>query len=261
MPADVVLLESTYGDRDHRSLGETRDELLEILESAQATGAKVLIPAFALGRTQDLVFHIGEFVRAGRLPGLRVYVDSPMATAVSKNYAFHTDVYDERARQLLADDLSPLRFPGLTYIGSPEESKRLNDAKGMMVIIASSGMCTGGRIVHHLYHNLSNPRTHVVIVGFQGQGTLGRRLVNGDRVVRIFRNDVQVRAKVHTLGGFSAHAGQSGLLHWAEPFRESRPRVFLTHGEDGPRGVLRQQLSARLGLEAGLPGYGDSVEI
>jgi metallo-beta-lactamase family protein len=261
IPADVVLLESTYGDRDHRPLAQTRDELLSILQEAQAAGAKVLIPAFAVGRTQDLVFYIGEFLRAGKLRGLSVYVDSPMATSVSDLYARHKEVYDDRARQLLADHLSPLSFPGLTYTRTVEESKRLNEVKGCMVIISASGMCTGGRILHHLYHNLADPRAHVVIVGYQGQGTLGRQLVDGAKQVTIFREDVPVRSKVHTLGGFSAHAGQSGLLNWAAPFQKSKPRIFLTHGEDGPRTALRDQLKARFGLDPAMPQYGDEVEL
>lgn len=260
-PADVVVLESTYGDRDHKPLDRTRDELLAILQEAQRTGGKVLIPAFAVGRTQDLVFHIGEFLRAGKLAGARVYVDSPMATSVSDLYIRHTEVYDDQARQLLADRLSPLTFPGLTYTRSVEESKRLNELQGSMVIISASGMCTGGRILHHLYHDLNKPGTHVVIVGYQGQGTLGRRLVDGATTVTIFREEVPVRAKVHTLGGFSAHAGQSGLLAWAAPFQKSTPKMFLTHGEDGPRTALSEQLAARFGLHPVMPRYGDEVEL
>lgn len=261
VPADVVLLESTYGDRDHKPLDQTRDEFLAILQDAQSNGGKVLIPAFAVGRTQDLVFHIGEFLRAGQLASVRVYVDSPMATSVSDLYARQHDVYDERARQLLADHMAPLSFPGLTYTRTIEESKRLNSAKGSMVIISASGMCTGGRILHHLYHDLGKPETHVVIAGYQGLGTLGRKLVDGAKSVRIFREDVPVRARVHTLGGFSAHAGQSGLLAWAAPFQNSKPRLFLTHGEDGPRTALRDQLVARFGLAPTLPAYGDEVEL
>jgi len=260
-PADVVLLESTYGDRDHKPLDQTRDELLTILQDAQSVGGKVLIPAFAVGRTQDLVFHIGEFLRAGQLSKVRVYVDSPMATSVSDLYARYKDLYDERARELFANHMDPLSFPGLTYTRTVEESKRLNESKGPMVIISASGMCTGGRIMHHLYHDLSKPETHVVIAGFQGQGTLGRRLVEGARTVTIFREEVPVRAKVHTLGGFSAHAGQSGLLAWAAPFQNSKPRMFLTHGENGPRAALRDLLVARFGLQPTMPMYGDEVEL
>lgn len=261
IPADVVLLESTYGDRDHKPLDQTRDELLATLKHAQATGGKVLIPAFAVGRTQDLVFHIGEFLRAGQLRSVRVFVDSPMATSVSDLYARHKEAYDERASELLAQNMAPLSFPGLIYTRSVEESKRINQASGSMVIIAASGMCTGGRIMHHLFHDVADPSTHVVIAGYQGRGTLGRRLVDGAASVRIFREEIPVRAKVHTLGGFSAHAGQTGLIAWAAPFRERRPKVFLTHGEDGPRAQLRDQLASRLGLMATMPMYGDVVTL
>lgn len=260
-PADVVLLESTYGDHNHKSLDATRDELLSILKEAQTAGAKVLIPAFAVGRTQDLIFHIGEFIRAGKLRNLNVYVDSPMATSVSDMYIRHKEVYDDRARELLAGNMSPLSFPGLTYTRTVDESKGLNGKSGFMVIISASGMCTGGRIMHHLYNNLANPQTHVVIVGYQGEGTLGRQLVDGAKHVSIFREEVAVRAKVHTLGGFSAHAGQSGLLNWAAPFQISKPKMFLTHGENGPRNVLRDQLKARFALDPAMPQYGDEAEL
>ena len=142
---------------------------------------------------------------------------------------------------------------------SVEESKQLNDAKGAMVIIAANGMCTGGRILHHLRHNLPNPNTHVVIVGYQGDASLGRRLVNGAPFVSIFGQDVKVRAKIHTLGGFSAHAGQSGLVNWAAPFEQTKPRVFLTHGDDEPRKILQQKLKERWGLEASLPTYANEA--
>jgi metallo-beta-lactamase family protein len=260
-PADVVLLESTYGDRDHRSLVETREELLSILRAAQAAGSKVIIPAFAVGRAQDLIFHIGEFLRAGQLKDLKVYIDSPMAAAVSALYARYVDVYDDRATQLKNEHKSPVGFPGLAYTQSVDDSKRLNGAKGAMVIIAANGMCTGGRILHHLKHNLANPDSHVVIVGYQGQGSLGRRLVEGARHVSILGDDLPVRATIHTLGGFSAHAGQSGLLNWAAPFQHKNPQLFLTHGEDGPRAALRDQLKVRYDLDAATPYYGDEVEL
>lgn len=261
IPADVVVMESTYGDRDHKPLRETCEEFLAILHESQATGGNTLIPAFALGRTQDLVFHIGEFLRDGRLKSARVVVDSPMATSVSELYTRHKEVYDERARELLAERLAPLSFPGLSYTRSVAESKKLNDAKGSLVIISASGMCTGGRILHHLSRDLPKPQTNLVIAGFQGRGSLGRRLVDGAKRVRIFREDVEVRARVHTLGGFSAHAGQTGLLHWAEPFREARARMFLTHGEDGPRQALRDRLEAKIGVRAAMPQYGEVVEL
>jgi metallo-beta-lactamase family protein len=260
-PADVVLLESTYGDRDHRPLADTLDEFLSILRHAQAAGAKVIIPAFAVGRAQDLIYHIGQFVRSGKLNSMNVYLDSPMASSVSHLYARHTDVCDDAARRLLGQQLHPLNFPGLSYTESVEDSKWLNDATGAMVIIAANGMCTGGRILHHLAHHLPVRNTHVVIVGYQGQGTLGRRLVDGADIVSIYGRHIPVRAKVHTLGGFSAHAGQSGLVRWAAPFQQARPRLFLTHGEDRPRAILRDHLKSRFNLAATLPYYADVVDI
>lgn len=260
-PADVVLLESTYGDHDHRPHDETVAELLSILREAQATGSKVIIPAFAVGRAQDLIFHIGEFLRSGELKNLRVYLDSPMGSAVTALYSRYTDLYDERAKQILSQHMQPLNYPEFAVTPTAEDSKRLNDAKGAMVIIAANGMCTGGRILHHLKHNLSNPAAHVVIVGYQGQGTLGRRLVDGVKEVSIFGQRLQVRAKIHTLGGFSAHAGQTGLVNWAAPFQQRKPRLFLTHGEDGPRTDLRNRLKKQFGLNSEMPYYGDEVEL
>jgi metallo-beta-lactamase family protein len=261
LTGDVVLLESTYGDHDHRSLEETLDQLLLILHDTIRTGSKVLIPAFAVGRTQDILYHIGEFQRTKKLPPIKVVLDSPMASAVSNLYTKHTDIYDDRALEILREQMMPLNFPGLRFTQSVNESKELNDAKGAMVIVAANGMCTGGRILHHLRHNLPDPNAHVVIVGYQGQNSLGRRLVDGARFVSIFGNDVKVRAKIHTLGGFSAHAGQSGLVSWAAPFEQAKPRMFLTHGEDAPRRILRDKLSSRYDINAGMPYYGHEVEL
>ncbi len=260
-PADVVLLESTYGDHDHQSLDQTCAELLSILREAQATGSKVIIPAFAVGRAQDLIFHIGEFLRGGKLKNLRVVLDSPMASAVTALYSRYTDIYDERAKQILRQHMQPLNYPEFSYTETVEDSKRLNDAKGAMVIIAANGMCTGGRIMHHLRHNLPNATAHVVIVGYQGTGTLGRRLVDGVKEVSIFGQHLPVRAKIHTLGGFSAHAGQTGLVNWARPFQQRKPRLFLTHGEDGPRSILHDRLKTQLGLDSEMPYYGNEVEL
>jgi metallo-beta-lactamase family protein len=260
-PGDVVLLESTYGDRDHQSIPDTVNEFLSILEIAQAAGSKVIIPAFAVGRAQDLIYHIGEFNRTGKLKNMKVYLDSPMASSVSDLYARYTNVYDERAKEILDGQMAPLNFPGLTYTTSVQQSKDINDAKGPMVVISANGMCTGGRILHHLSHNLPDPNAHVVIVGYQGTGTLGRRLVDGAKEVSIFGHHLPVRATVHTLGGFSAHAGQTGLLNWAAPFQQSKPKMFLTHGEDMPRFALRDRLKERFGLQATTPYYGNEVQL
>lgn len=259
--ADFAVLESTYGDRDHRPLADTLAEFLDILKTTQPRCGKILIPAFAVGRTQDVLYHIGDFVRAGQLSGITAVVDSPMAAEVSTLYRRHVELYDREAQALLDGGLRPIDFPGLAYTRTREESQRLNDSKECAVIIAASGMCTGGRIVHHLKHHLWKPETRVVIVGFQAEGTLGRRLVDGDRHVRILGDSIPVRATIHTLGGFSAHAGQSGLLDWARPLAGSVKRLFLTHGEDGPRAALRDKLAPILGLTPELPTFGEVVQL
>jgi metallo-beta-lactamase family protein len=260
-PADALVMESTYGDRDHRSLDATCAEFLGILKAAHDACAKVLIPAFAVGRTQDIIYHMGDFLRRGEIARLNVYVDSPMATETTDLYRRHKELYDEPANAILNASGSPLNFPGLRFVKTVEESKKLNTAEGCMVVIAASGMATGGRIVHHLRNNLYKPETQVVIVGYQGEGTLGRKLVDGAQRVRIYGEEVLVRAKVHTLGGFSAHAGQSGLVEWVKPLAASKPRVFLTHGENKPRLALRDKLASAHGLACSLPEYGEVVEL
>ncbi len=259
---DAIVLESTYGDRDHRPLAQTLDELVDILNAARHDGGKVLVPAFAVGRTQDLIYHIGSLIREGRLPPTPVFIDSPMATAASELYNRFTDVYDSDAVRLGNEGRSPLAFPGLRYVKTREESQNLNDRGGGIVIIAGSGMCTGGRILHHLRHGLSKAGTRIVFVGYQARGTLGRELVNGARSVRVFGRETPVHATVHTLGGFSAHAGQSGLLDWLEAAAGAdRPRVFLTHGESAPRATLADRISRRFGLSAELPEWGDVASL
>jgi metallo-beta-lactamase family protein len=259
--ADVVILESTYGDRDHRPLDQTRQELLDILLDCQQCRGKILIPAFAIGRTQDLIYHMGDFLREGKLQSLSVFVDSPMATDASDLYRQHVELYDCEAHALLKRGVNPLMFQGLRYVKTIEESKRLNQRTDGIVVIAASGMCTGGRIVHHLSNSLHRPETRVVIVGYQGHGTLGRRLVDKADRVRIFGEDIPVRARIHTLGGFSAHAGQSALLNWAAPLKGVARRWILTHGEDKPRAALAVKLKERFGISADMPQYGETIEL
>ena len=259
--AEIVFLESTYGDRDHRARAETIAEFDSILAEARKTSGKVLIPAFAVGRTQDLIFEMGKLHRAGRFDHASVYIDSPMATDVTQLYKNHCDLWDAEARAIRADGYAPLNFPGLKFTQSVEESKRLNDLGNGTVIIAASGMCTGGRIVHHLKNSLWKPETRIVIVGFQGQGTLGRRLVDGQKRVRILGDDVAVKASIHTLGGFSAHAGQSGLVAWAKAVSPRPERLILTHGEPKARDALREKLQVELGLEGERPLMFDTYEL
>ncbi|HVN84969.1 MAG TPA: MBL fold metallo-hydrolase [Candidatus Binatia bacterium] len=254
--ADVVVLESTYGDRDHRPLAETVEELAGILAHAGRSGSKVLIPAFAVGRSQDIIYHLGQLCRSGRLPRLPVYVDSPMAIATTELYARHRELFDAETRALIESGNAPLDFPGLRFARTAQESQALNAVEGCVVILSASGMCTGGRILHHLKHNVWRPDVHIVIVGFQAIGTPGRALVDGARTISLMGERLAVRAQVHTLGGFSAHAGQSQLVAWAANFRSPRPRVFLTHGEPRARNALRARIEGDLGITAECPEHG-----
>jgi metallo-beta-lactamase family protein len=259
--ADLVFLESTYGDRDHRSQEETVQELHETLARAVREREKVLIPAFAIGRSQEVLYRLAEQVRDGRLPEFPVYLDSPMAIAATRLYAKHQALFDDEAGAMMHRGPFLQELSGLRFTETAAESKALNESWDMGVIIAGSGMCDGGRMVHHLRHNLWRRNVAVLIVGFQAQGSLGRRLVDGAREVRIFGERVVVRATVHTLGGFSAHAGQSELVDWAGHFAPSRPRFVLTHGE--PKGCdgLRSALRTQLGIEAECPERGATISL
>lgn len=259
--ADLVFLESTYGDRDHRPTDETVDELLGILTGAQRTGGKVLIPAFAVGRTQQLIWFIGEALRNRRLDDVRVILDSPMAISATELYRRHRDLFDDESWTVIAGGDTPLSFPGLQIARTPEESMAINRMDGGVVVISASGMMNGGRILHHLKHGLWREQTHLVVVGYQAQGTIGRRIVDGAGVVKIMGDPIRVKAQVHTLGGFSAHAGQTQLVEWLAPMAPSSPRVVLTHGEDPPRRALAERIKADLGLASELPVFGDIIEL
>jgi metallo-beta-lactamase family protein len=259
--ADFLFLESTYGDRDHRTLDATVAEMHEILERAVREKAVVLIPSFAIGRAQQLLFHIAELVRGGRLPDFPIFLDSPMAIEATRLYGRHQDLFDAQARSLARHGQFKEDLKNLRYVATPDESRRLNDLEGPAVIIAGSGMCNGGRILHHLKHHLWREGTVVLFVGYQGEGTLGRALVNREPHVAILGHRIRVAARIHTLGGFSAHAGRSELLLWADSAIGAGTRVALTHGEDAPRASLAAAIRERFGREAQLPARGDAIEL
>jgi metallo-beta-lactamase family protein len=259
--ADVLFLESTYGDRDHRTREATIAELESILEDCRGCKGKILIPSFAVGRTQDLIFEMGRMYRDGRLKDTPVYIDSPMAIEATELYRQHCDLFDGETREMIRSGRAPLNFPTLRFSRTGEESKRLNDMQGPVIIIAGSGMANGGRIVHHFKHNLDKPTTRVIFVGYQSQGTLGRRLVDGASMVRIHGQEVAVKATIHTLGGFSAHAGQSELVAWAMKVQPKPKRLILTHGEPKARDALRAVLRERWGVDGERPVLGETYEL
>ncbi|MBL9189902.1 MAG: MBL fold metallo-hydrolase [Opitutaceae bacterium] len=259
--ADLVFLESTYGDRDHRSLQDTLAEFRQIILHAVERKARILVPAFAVGRTQQIIYHLDELFCAGEVQPFPVYIDSPMAIEATRIYQSHPDLFDEETIDLQrACDIAS-RHDHVKPTPTPEESMKLNHVPGPCLIMAGSGMCTAGRILHHLRHGLWQPETSVVIVGYQGEGTLGRQLVDGAKSVKIFGETIQVKARIHTLSGFSAHAGQTELLQWFRLLARSKPQVVLTHGEARGRVPLAKLIRKKYGLQPLLPSQGDVIKL
>lgn len=245
--ADVVVIESTYGDRLHRSLRDTEDELVEVITNTMKAQGNVVIPAFAVGRTQEILFLLIDLVRRGRLPHLAVWVDSPMATAATQLTERYFTQLDQQSQTTFAWYKNNPSAVDLRFIADVEESKALNKIKGGAIIISASGMCDAGRIVHHLANNLPRSQNAIVITGFQAYGSLGRRLVDKVQKVRLFGEDVQVKASIHTVGGLSAHADQAGLLEWLRGFKTPPKTVFVVHGEPESASVLAECVRGDLG--------------
>jgi metallo-beta-lactamase family protein len=253
--ADLVILESTYGDRNHRPFESTLDELQTIFRDAARSRGNVLIPAFAVGRTQDLLYLMAEHYDDWKLDKWQVFLDSPMAIQATGIYSQYRHLY--RAELFRDGEHWPL-LPNFAAIATSEESMSLNRIESGAIIIAGSGMCTGGRIRHHLKHNVWRPECHIIMIGYQAQGTLGRQLVDKAPRIRLWQEAIQVNANVHTVGGLSAHADQSGLLEWYGHFK-GRPPVYLVHGEEKARIALASKLQEQFGVEAGRPKPGEAV--
>jgi metallo-beta-lactamase family protein len=257
--ADLVLMESTYGDRNHRDRADTITELGEILEDAWRSGGNVLIPAFAVGRSQELLYWFARHWDEWKLSRWQIFLDSPMADKVVQVYDHHHELFDADAQAVWRERPSPFRLPNLHVTASTEESMAINRIERGAIIIAGSGMASGGRILHHLRQNLGRRGAHVVFVGYQAVGTLGRRLVDGAKWVRIYGHDYRVNASVHTVGGLSAHADQQGLLEWYGHF-EPKPPLVLVHGEDKAREALAGEIGERHGIEVVLARPGMHVD-
>ncbi|RME92706.1 MAG: MBL fold metallo-hydrolase [Verrucomicrobia bacterium] len=247
---ELVFLESTYGDHDHRPLADTIAEFEEIVIRAVAEKGKILVPTFAVGRAQLMLWLLADMFRKGKVPSFPVFLDSPMAIEATRIYQKHPELFDDETLALRRDHQITGDLPDLTRSVTPEDSKAINDVPGPCLILAGAGMCNAGRILHHLKQNLWRPETWVLIVGYQSHGSLGRRLVNGEKMVRIHGEKIAVKANIRTLGGFSAHAGQKDLLAWLDCLAPVRPRVVLTHGEPEARDALAAAIRERHGLNA-----------
>jgi len=258
--ADVILMETTYGGRRHRDRQATIDEIGEIIKAAAETRGNILIPAFAVGRSQEVLYQLATHYDSWGMDRFKVFLDSPMAIEASEVYWGNRQVFD-KAAQLVRDKAGDMPLlPNLELTRSSDQSKAIKKHKHSAIIVAASGMCTGGRILHHLRNNLANPGTQVIIVGYQANGTLGRRLVNGTDEVRIFGETIQVKAKIHTVGGLSAHGDQDDLARWYEGF-ENKPAVFLVHGEDESKLEFRDYLQRRCKVRAGLSKPGKILDL
>jgi metallo-beta-lactamase family protein len=259
---DALVLESTYGDRLHTASDVTNRELAEVVKRTTERGGRVLVPAFAVGRTQELVATIHDLTGRGEIPELPIYVDSPMARRATSVFKEHPECFDEETKKAFAQGSGePFGFHRLRYVNSPDESRALNDARGPMIVISASGMCEGGRILHHLRHGLGDARNTVVFVGFQGEGTLGRRLRDGAESVNILGEPVIRRAEVVGLDGFSAHADQKELSDWAARLDPPPKRIFLVHGEPRPAETLAGVLGARIGCPVTVPSLHEEFDL
>jgi len=258
--ADYICIEATYGNRLHRNKDETIIEFLGILKEAKRNKGNVIIPTFAIERTQELIYELNLFYEKKILKDLPVYLDSPMAIEATKVFRQFPDFYDEDATRLIQKGDDPFHFDEFKAIRNVEESRRLAAKKGI-VIMAGSGMCTGGRVVHHLANNIEDSNNHIIFVGYQVRGTLGRRIVDKEPIVRIKGKEYESKAKIHTLGGFSAHGDERDLRYWLRNFGKTPRKVFICHADEDVALSFSEKIQVELGLETKVPNYEELVEL
>jgi len=260
--ADALVIESTYGNRVHKGMGDTEEEFVRAVhDTLRRKGGNVIIPAFAVGRAQDILYLLADLTRRGRLSGVTVYIDSPLATEATRITMRHPECFDEAAREVFAWRDAHPEAMRVVFTRSAEESRALNSLHGGAIILAGSGMCEAGRIKHHLKHNLWRKESSVIIVGFQAQGTLGRKIVEGAKRVKVLGEDIAVAADVYTIGGLSAHADREDLLAWAGHFEAPPGTVLVAHGEESVSLEFAGTLRSRLGWTAEVPVPGTPVAV
>jgi metallo-beta-lactamase family protein len=259
--ADYVLMESTYGDRLHGDDARIGATLQKIVTDTVARGGNIIIPSFAIERSQEVLYYLNALLRDNLIPHLLVFLDSPMAARVNDVFAHWPDYFDADMNRLISENRSPFDLPGLALARSSEESKAINHIKGSAIIIAGSGMCTGGRIKHHLARNISRKESTILFVGYQAEGTLGRVIVEGAPRVRILGEMLPVKARVERIEGFSAHADRDELLRWASALKEKPRQAFVIHGEPTVAARFSATLSEKMGWQAQVPAPGQEVEL
>jgi metallo-beta-lactamase family protein len=259
--AAYVLVESTYGDREHADHEAAVSDLVAAIEEVSNDRGVLLVPSFAIGRTQELVWILDELVRDGRIPRLPLYLDSPMASRASEVYLRHPEVYDAETAELLRSGQSPLEYPGETYTNAVEQSKMIRTAARPLMVVASSGMLTGGRILHHLKDFLPDPACTLLFIGYQAEGTLGRHLQSGGKTARIDGDEYPVRCRVRSISGFSAHADEHELAAWLAHFGDEPRRVFIVHGDPDAARAFADRVRNELGMDPYLPRYRETVTL
>jgi len=258
--ADYLVMESTYGDRNHREAGDVNVQLEEIAGRTLRRGGKVIIPTFAVERAQELMYHFGGLVHDGKLPEVPIFLDSPMAVNVTETFHKHRDSYDEETWERISEGVPPLRFPGLQLVRDTKDSMKINTLKGPAVIMSTSGMCTAGRIKHHLKNHIEDPKNTVLFVGYQGRGTLGRIISDGKNPVRIHGREYEVKADIERIYGFSGHADRDDLLKWASAIKTPPRQTFLTHGDEDSAFSLAEALRKNE-WKVEVPEYQQTVDL
>lgn len=259
--ADYVLIESTYGDRVHGEVASIPGELERIINETQKAGGNVVIPSFSLERTQELLYHLGNLFKEERIPQMPVFVDSPMAIKITEVFKKHPELFDDETMALLNAGDHPCDFPGLTMSRTVDQSKAIAKQSGTSIIIAGSGMCTGGRVKHHLKANVARPESTILFVGYQAFGTLGRHILEKPETIRIFGEEHELKARIERISGFSAHADKEELVRWVSSLKTPPRKVFITHGEESAAMAFREFLSEKTGWECVVPEYGQEVRL
>ena len=257
--ADYVLIESTYGDRVHDDSIDIESAVADTINSAVASGGNIVIPSFALERSQDILYYINKLELDGRIPKLKIFLDSPMASRITNVFKKHSELYDEEMTEYVNNHESPFEQADLTLAGTAEQSKQINHAKAPVMIIAGSGMCTGGRIKYHLRNNITNSKSIIMFIGYQAVGTLGRVLVEGAKEVRILGQKYPVKAKIVRIHGFSAHADRNELFGWLKKLKTPPRKVFVVHGETGSANAFGDYIRENTGWQVDVPAYGDQA--
>ena len=257
--ADYVLVESTYGDRLFNNSANMADELVEVIVNTVKAKGNVIIPSFALERSQEILYYLSEALHKKRIPDLLVFVDSPMAVNITDVFEDHPNLFDKEMVQLIHERRSPFDFPGLTLVRTIDQSKEINYIKSSIIVIAGSGMCTGGRIKYHLISNISRPESTILFVGYQAVGTLGRRIVEGESKVRILGQQYPVKANIVQMDGFSGHADRDMLLRWLSALKKPPRQVFVVHGEENSARGFADFITEQTGWQTSVPDFGDEV--